>query len=218
MLRLPQQPTLRPLVLRPRPHARSHLNVHTTVMLAADQPLQRADSLRSVDSAASNTSLSRKPRTTKLRSRSRSAAADTRRSLSISGDVNGSMSDELHASYSALQSRSAGHSPLNSPDFNLPSDTQPSAPFLFSTPLQRRPSSAEPAVPQPEPLYLRGRDQIPGPSKVSTGQIPHALRAFLSFPQPTCPCRFRCRGVREAYPVVLWVPFPPTLREVPPPQ
>ena len=123
------------------------------------------------------------------------------------GDVNGLMSDELRTSYSTLQSSSAGHSLLNSPSFNLLSNMQPSALFLFSTPVQRHPSSVEPTVPQPEPLYLRGRDQIPGPSKVSTDQMPHALRAFLSSPQPTCPCRFRCRGVRAVYPFVPRVPF-----------
>ena len=86
----------------------------------------------------------------------------------MSDDVNGLLSDELFASYSTLKSRSAGHSPLNSPDFNLPPHSQPSSPFLFSTPAQRRPSSAEPTVPQPELPHLRGRHQIPGPSKVST--------------------------------------------------
>ena len=157
-----------PFSFHPRPHARFCLKAHTTVMLAADQPPQRANSLSSVESAASNASLSRKPRTAKHRSRSRSAAADTRRSPSISDDANGPLSDELFASYSTLKSRSAGHSPLNSPDFNLPPHAQPSSPFLFSTPAQRRPSSAEPTIPQPEPLYPRGRHQIPGPSKVST--------------------------------------------------
>lgn len=148
-------------------------------MLPADHPPQRADSLRSVDSAASNASLSRKPRTTKLRSRSRSAAPDTRRSPSVADDANGSFSDELFASYSSLQSRSTGHSPLNSPDFNLPPNAQPSSPFHFST--QRRPSSAEPTVPQLEQPHPRGRHQVPGPSKVSMTQIPHALRAFPFF-------------------------------------
>jgi len=150
-------------------------------MLAADQPPQRADSLSSVDSAASNASLSRKPRTTKLRSRSRSAAPDTRRSLSIYDDANGSMSDELFASYSSLKSRSAGHSPLNSPDFNPPSNAQPPSPFLFSSVIQRRPSSADPTAFQPEPPHPRGRHQIPGPSKVSMNQMSHALRAFPFF-------------------------------------
>lgn len=83
-------------------------------------------------------------------------------------DASGPLSDELFASHSTLKSRSAGHSPLNSPDFNLPPHSQPSSPLLFSTPGQRRPSSAEPTVPQPEPPHLRGRHQIPGPSKVST--------------------------------------------------
>jgi len=163
------------------PHARLRLKAHTTVMLAADQPLHRADSLRSVNSAASSVSLSRKPRTTGRRSRSRSAAPETRRSPSISEGVNGSLSDELFASYSTLKSRSAGHSPLHSPGFNLPPYTQPSSPFLFSTPAQRRPSSADPTIPQPEPPYFRGRHQISGPSKVSTTWIPHALRAFPFF-------------------------------------
>ena len=176
--KLPQQPTVPPFTFRPWPHARSRLNAHTTVMLAADQPPQRADSLRSVDSAASSASLSRKPRTTKQRSRSRSAAADTRRSLSIPGDANDSMSDELFASYSSLKSRSAGHSPLNSPDFNPPPNAQFSSSFPFLDSAQPRPSSAEPTVSQPKLPHLRGRHQIPGPSKVSTNQIPHALRAF----------------------------------------
>ena len=181
-----------PHAFHPQPHARSQLYVHMMVMFTADQPLQCADSLHSVGSAASNTSLSRKPRTTQLRSHSCSATADTRRSLSILGDVNTLMSNELHASCSTLQSSSAGHSLLNSPNFNLLSNMQPSAPFLFATPVQQRPSSVEPTVPQPEPLYLHGRDQIPGPSKVSTDQMLHALCTFLSSSQPTCPCRFRC--------------------------
>ena len=149
-------------------------------MLLADQPLQRADSLRSVESTSSNASLSRKPRTGKLRSRSRSAATDTRRGPSSADDVNGSMSDELFASYPSLKSRSAGHSPLNSPDFNLPPDVQPSTPFLFSTPGQRRPSSAEPPVTQLELQHPRGRHQMPGPSKVRA-QTPHVLRALPFF-------------------------------------
>lgn len=167
VLKLPQQPyPCLPLSTLPRPHARLCIRARTTVMLTADQPPERADSLRSVGSTASSVSLSRKPRTTKLRSRSRSAAPDTRKSLSISEDANGSFSDGLFASYSALKSRSAGHSPLNSPDFNLP--PHPQTPIsLFPIPLQRRPSSAEPTVPQPELPHLRGRHQIPGPSKVS---------------------------------------------------
>ena len=96
-------------------------------------------------------------------------------------DASGPLSDELFASHSTLKSRSAGHSPLNSPDFNLPPHSQPSSPLLFSTPGQRRPSSAEPTVPQPEPPHLRGRHQIPGPSKVSTTWIPHAMSAFPFF-------------------------------------
>ena len=150
-------------------------------MLAADPPLQRTDSLRSVDSAASNASLSRRARTTKLRSRSRSAATDTRRSPSVADDANGSLSDELFASYSSLKSRSAGHSPLNSPGFNLTQSAQSDSPFLFFTPAQRRPSSAEPTVPQPELQHIRGRHQMSGPSKVSITQIPHVLRAFSFF-------------------------------------
>ena len=168
VLKLPQQPTPRRSLSTPRPHARSHLNAHTTVMLAADQPPQRADSIRSVDSAASNASLSRKPRTTKLRSRSRSDAADTRRRPSFSDDTHGSLSDELYASYSTLKSLSAGHTPLNSPDFNPPPNAQPPLPFLFPHPAQRRPSSTEPTLHQPEQPHLRGRHQLPGPSKVST--------------------------------------------------
>ena len=148
-------------------------------MLAADQLPQRADSIRSVESAASNASLSRKPRTTKLRSRSRSAAPDTRRCPSAPDDANGSLSDDLFTPYSSLKSRSAGHSPPNSPGFSLPPNAQSSTPFSFPTPVQRRPSSAEPTVSQPEPQYPRGRHQIPGPSKVSMTQIPYALRAFL---------------------------------------
>jgi len=189
-------------------------------MLAADQPPQRTDSLSSVDSVASNASLSRKPRTTKLRSRSRSAAPDTRRSLSIYDDANGLMSDELFASFSSLKSRSAGHTPLNSPDFNPPS-VQPSSPFLFSSAIQRRPSSAEPTVSQPEPPHPRGRHQIPGPSKVSTNPDATCFARFSFlrlFPQPTRPCRFRRRGVRAAFPVVPWVRFPPTHQEVLPRQ
>ena len=155
-----------PSAFHPRPHAPLRLKAHTTVMLAADQVPQRRDSLRSVESTASNASLSRKPRTSKLRPRSRSVATDTRRSTSISEDAHDLLSGELFASYSALKSRSAGHSPLNSPDFNLPPRPQP-PPFLFSTPIQRRPSSAEPFS-QPELSHLRGRHQIPGPSKVST--------------------------------------------------
>ena len=149
-------------------------------MLVAGQPLQRADSLRSVESASSNASLSRKPRTEKLRSRSRSAAPDTRRSPSSADDVNGSMSDELFASYSSLKFRSAGHSPLNSPGFNLPPNVQSPSAFFFSTPTQRRPSSAEPR-PQLDLQHPRGRHQMPGPSKVSITQIPHVLRALPFF-------------------------------------
>lgn len=149
----------------PRPHAPLRLNAHSMVMLAADQPPQRADSLRSVESTASNASLSRKPRTTKLRARSRSAAPDTRRSSSVADDANGSLSDELFASYSSLKSRSAGHSPPNSPGFNSPPNAHSPSPFRFPTPIQRRPSSAEPTVPQLQ--YPRGRHQLPGPSKVS---------------------------------------------------
>lgn len=181
MLRLPQQPTPRPSSFHSRPHVPLCLNAHTTVMLAADQPPQRSDSPRSIESAASNVSLTRKPRTSNLRSRSRSDVPDTRRSLSISDDANGSLSDELFASHSTLKSRSAGHSPLNSPDFNIPPNAQPSSPFLFSIPAQRRPSSAEPGGPQPEPPHPRGRHQMPGPSKVSTTLIPHASRAFPFF-------------------------------------
>lgn len=154
---------VRPLC-HPRPHARLRLNAHKTVMLAADPPPQRADSFSSVESAVSNPSLSEQPRTTKLRSRSRSVAPDTRRNLSTADDANGSMSDELFASYS---SRSAGHSPVNSPGWNSSPHTQSSSPFPFSTPTHRRPSSAEPTVPQLDPQPLRGRHQIPGPSKVS---------------------------------------------------
>ena len=150
-------------------------------MLAADQLPKRADSLSSVDSVASNASLSRKPRTTKLRSRSRSAAPDTRRRPSVADDANGSLSDGLFASFSSLNSRSAGHSPLNSPGFDSQPNTQSSSPFLFSTLTQRRPSSAEPPVSQPELQHFRGRHQMPGPSKVSMTQIPHALRAFPFF-------------------------------------
>ena len=56
------------------------------------------------------------------------------RSPSISGDASGPLSDELFTLYSALKFRSAGHSPLNSSDFNLPLHSQPSSPFLFSVP------------------------------------------------------------------------------------
>ena len=182
-------------------------------MLAADQPPKRTDSIRSVDSAASNASLSRKPRTTKLRSRSRSAAADTRRRPSISDDTNGSLSDELYASYSSLKSLSAGNSPLNSPDFSPPPNAQPPFPFLFPNPAQRRPSSTEPTLPQPQPPHPRGRHQLAGPSKVST--TCSARLSFLCFDsQPTCVCRFRQRDDRGASPVVPWVRFPPTLQEV----
>lgn len=184
-------------------------------MLAADQLPRRKNSLRSVDAAASNVSLSTRPRTTKHRSRSRSAAPDTRRTPSNTEDVNVLMSDENFASFSSLQSLSAGHSPLNSPDFNLPQNVRPSSPFLFSTPIQRRPSSAEPTVFQPEPQHSRGRHQTPGPSKVSIRC--HMIWAPfpLRFPsQPTCACRFRCRGVLVAFPVVLWGLFPQTLPEV----
>ena len=182
-LKLPQQPTPPPSSFYTRPHAPLRLNAHTTVMLAADQPPQRADSLRSVESTSSNASLSRKPRTTKHRPRSRSAAPDTRGAASSAVDAGGSMSDELFASHSSLKSRSAGHSPLNSPDFNLPPNVQPSSPFLFSTPTQRRPSSAEPTVSQLEQQHPRGRHQMPGPSKVSIMPVPYALRAppFFAF-------------------------------------
>ncbi|KAF9649865.1 hypothetical protein BDM02DRAFT_3260112 [Thelephora ganbajun] len=142
-------------------------------MLAADQPPQRADSLRSVESAVSSTPFSRKPRMT--RPRSRSATPDTRRSFSLSGDANGSMSDELFTSYSTLKSRSVGHSPPNSPDLNLPPSAQSSFPFLFSTLAQRRPSSAEPTVPPPEPPHPRGRHQILGPSKIQASRRPRSV-------------------------------------------